>query len=245
MTALLGVAIASLVIGTLSDKVGRRPCVLACLYASIALSMIKYFARASFWGFCAANFANGLFSATLPLAMAYMGDVFKTKEDKQMAIGMVGACNMIGTAGGGVCAILMESQGLFVPLWIGVGLMILSSALNTLYLIEPDRNLAPVEYDKVEQEECKTTEICEPDEQYDDDDDDEENKAPDKLDNWTMWNIIVGAFADNVGTAGLNPLCLSPLAFIAYYKSFVERGLPPIMSLIAYKVRQSRKWDTR
>jgi MFS family permease len=244
MTALLGVAIASVVIGTLSDKVGRRPCVLVCLYASIALSMIKFFLRASFWGFCAANFVNGLFSATLPLAMAYMGDVYKKKEEKQMAIGMVGAYNMIGTSGGGICAILMESQGLFTPLWIGVALLVLSSVLNTLYLIEPDRKLAPVEYDKVEQEEYKTAEIFQSDEQ-DDDDDDEENNAPDKLDKCTMWNIIVGAFADNVGTAGLNPMCLSPLAYLTYYVAFVEKGLPPIMSLVAYKVRQSRKWDTR
>eukprot|EP00978_Attheya_sp_CCMP212_P032279 scaffold125362_cov56-Attheya_sp.AAC.2 len=31
-----------------------------------------------------------------PLAMAYMGDVFTDKDEKTMAIGMVGAYNMVG-----------------------------------------------------------------------------------------------------------------------------------------------------
>ena len=41
--------------------------------------------------------------------------------------------------------------------------------------------------------------------------------------------------ADNVGSAGLNPLCLSPLAFNTFYTSFANQGLDPLMSLSLYK----------
>jgi len=231
MTAFLGVGIASVVIGTISDKVGRKPCVLVCLYASIFLSIAKYFLRSSFWGFCAANFVNGLFSATTPLAMAYMSDVFADKEQKQFAIGMVGAMNMVGSSGGGICAILLERQGLFTPLWLGVALLIVASIVNTLYLIEPDRNLAPAEdvhfqYDEEGDGgiEIVSFEVDEVD-----------DKAPDILDNCALWNIIVGAFFDNVGTSGLFPLCLAPLAFNAYYMDFKIMGQEPILSLNGYK----------
>jgi MFS family permease len=64
MTALLGVGIASVIIGTISDKVGRRPCVLVCLCVSTVLSIVKYLCRRNFWAFCGVNFINGLFSAT-------------------------------------------------------------------------------------------------------------------------------------------------------------------------------------
>ena len=231
MTALLGVGIASVVIGTISDKVGRKPCVLVCLYASIFLSMAKYFLRSTFWGFCAANFVNGLFSATTPLAMAYMSDVFADKEQKQFAIGMIGAMNMVGSAGGGICAILLERQGLFTPLWLGVALLIVASIVNTLYLIEPNRKLAPAgdvhfQYDEegdggIEIVPLEVNEV--------------DDEAPEILDNCVLLNIIVGAFFDNVGTSGLYPLCLSPLAFNAYYMDFKIMDQDPILSLNGYK----------
>jgi len=236
MTALLGVGIASVVIGTISDKVGRKPCVLVCLYASVFLSMAKYFLRSTFWGFCAANFVNGLFSATTPLAMAYMSDVFADKETKQMAIGMIGAMNMVGSAGGGICAILLERQGLFTPLWFGVALLILTSILNTLYLIEPNRDLASAgvvdfQYDEEGDADGGGIEIV----PFEENEEDEDDKAPETLDNCLLWNIIVGAFFDNVGTSGLYPMCLAPLAFNAYYKDFKMMGLDPILSLNGYK----------
>lgn len=59
MTALLASAITSSLIGNLSDKIGRRPCMLICVGMSVLGTIAKWVARKSFWGFCAANFANG------------------------------------------------------------------------------------------------------------------------------------------------------------------------------------------
>uniref|UniRef100_A0A6T7JU88 Major facilitator superfamily (MFS) profile domain-containing protein n=1 Tax=Attheya septentrionalis TaxID=420275 RepID=A0A6T7JU88_9STRA len=240
MTALLGVGIASVIIGTISDKVGRRPCVLVCLCVSTVLSIVKYLCRRNFWAFCGVNFINGLFSATTPLAMAYMGDVFTDKDEKTMAIGMVGAYNMVGMSGGGICAILLESQGLFIPLLLGAGLMAVSSILNIIFLVEPNRTLAPSLAHQYAQVDDKRMEAVESNQTGDQaaawvENETDEKAPPETLDNCLLWNIIFGAFADNVGTSGLNPMCLSPLAFIQYYRNFWVLGLTPVMSLNAYK----------
>ena len=46
---------------------------------------------------------------------------------------------------------------------------------------------------------------------------------------------MLGGFADNVGSAGLYPLCMSPLAFNIFYTDMLAAGEDPIMSLLAYK----------
>lgn len=44
---------------------------------------------------------------------------------------------MLGMAGGGITAILMETQGLFTPLLVGAALCAIAAVLNTFLLIEP------------------------------------------------------------------------------------------------------------
>ena len=47
-----------------------------------------------------------------------------------------------------------------------------------------------------------------------------------------MFSLIrLGALGDNIGSSGLMPLCLSPLAFETFYVN----AQPAIMSQVAYK----------
>lgn len=84
-------AVASAVTGRLSDKIGRKPVILFCLSASMIGSAVKYFLRHTFWGFCIANFFNGLLSGSLPVALAYVSDVFSSKGKKSKEFGYVHA----------------------------------------------------------------------------------------------------------------------------------------------------------
>lgn len=228
MTALLGISIASTVIGRLSDVKGRKPCILLCLYGSTVGCVIKYLLRASFWPYCAMNFVNGLVSASVPVALSYAGDVNETKREKDAEIGVLVGISMLGSAGGGIIAILMETQGLFVPLLIGAVLVFFAAILNTCMLIEPKDILASRAR---EREELGLV-------GGDDDDDEDEGgggPAPTELNKKVFANIILGALGDNIGSSGLMPLCLSPLAFNAFYTDFADKGLEPIMSQVAYK----------
>ena len=74
-------------------------------------------ARESFWGFCIANFINGLFSSTLTVSLAYVSDVHPSRAEKDREIGQLVGLNMLGITGGGIIAILMQETGLFRVTW--------------------------------------------------------------------------------------------------------------------------------
>lgn len=93
MCALGGVAIASLVIGRLSDVKGRKPCLLLCLYGSAVGCILKFVARKSFWVYNSMNFLNGLFSASVPVSLAYAGDVNETKREKDVSVDPLARCS--------------------------------------------------------------------------------------------------------------------------------------------------------
>ena len=227
MTALGGVAIASMVIGKLSDKKGRKPCMLLCLYGSTVGCILKFLARSNFWAYNAMNFLNGLFSASVPVALAYAGDVNETKREKDAEIGTLVGVSMLGSSGGGIIAILMETQGLFVPLLVGSAVVGVAAVLNTFFLIEPKPKDILASRAREREELGLLVD--------DDDDDDDGIKAPTELNKKVFANIILGALGDNIGSSGLMPLCLSPLAFNNFYESFAKQGLTPIMSQVAYK----------
>ena len=131
-------------------------------------------------------------------------------------------CFVLGNSGGGIIAVLMSSSGLFAPLWVGAGLMVLANVLTHIYVIEPgDARLVPDGGDKLFLEE-----------------DEDVVQRPETIDGKTLWNIIGGAFLDNIGSTGLFPLCLSPLALEEYYGAPVQRGEEPIMSITGESARR-------
>ena len=220
MCSLLGVAISSTLVGKLSDKVGRKQPLLWMSIISFAGNIVKYYTRNEFWPFCITNLIFGFFLGNLPVGMAYLGDIFSKKVDKEKQLGMLVGMFVTGNAGGGMIAILMNGSGLFAPLWVGAGLCLVSAILIAQFLIEPGDDR-----------------IAEDPASLKDDDDDEFNnmQRPEKIDQCAMWNVIGGALADNFGSTALFPMCLSPLALEQYTLNFINAGQEPIMSVTGYQ----------
>ena len=209
LSTMLGTAITSAFVGQLSDRIGRRPCIMFCVGMMTITLIIQYLARATFWGFCATSFANGLFCSILPVAMAYASDVHANRAKKDEEIGALVGANMLGMSGGGIVAILMEEQGLFSPLLVAAGVDALAFLMVYMWLHEPDTTF-----------------------KFDEDDGEDENDAPKTID-WKIFsNVIAGALLDNFGSSGLFPMTLAPLAFNTF---LVELQPDPIMSENAYK----------
>ena len=145
----------------------------------------------------------------------------ENKKKKEELLGMLVGCFVLGNSGGGIIAVLMAEEGLFAPLWVGAGLMVIANILSHNYMIEPTKNNVGASV---------TIE-----DKFSLDADDGDVKRPDAIDQKTMWNIVGGALLDNIGSTGLFPLCLSPLALEAYYGQFVSRGEQPIMSILGYQ----------
>ena len=110
MCGLLGVAISSTLMGKLSDKVGRKQPLLWMAIISFAGNIVKYFTSDGFWPFCISNFVFGFFLGNLPVGMAYIGDIYSKKAEKEKELGMLVGVFVMGNAGGGIIAILMSGE---------------------------------------------------------------------------------------------------------------------------------------
>jgi MFS family permease len=164
--------------GQWSDRVGRKNIMLVSTVLAAIGSIVKYFLRKSFWGFCIANFCTGLATGGLPVAMAYVGDVFASNKEKQSEMSILVGLWMLGGAGGGILAILLESTGLFAPLWLAAALMFIASFALLRFFVEPG-NLPAIE--------------LEPnvlDEDEEDDDDEKDMISPTEIDQCALWNIV-------------------------------------------------------
>jgi len=227
MTALFGVAIASLLTGSISDRIGRKPVILFCLAGSTLGSIAKWFCRRSFWLFCAANFVNGLLSGSLPVALAYLSDIFPDEEAMQREFSLASACYVLGQGGGTIFAVAMYPLGLFAPLWLGAGCMFAVCCLCFQYLIDP--------------KELSCGNGKEPNEENDHDDEEieerwEEDFLPPVIDKIVPYLIIIGGIVNTFGSRALYPLCVAPLAFNVFYKDYTVNGEPPILSLRVYQL---------
>jgi len=221
MCSLLGVAISSVFLGQISDRLGRKKVMIALAVISVAGNIVKYYTRYTFWGFCIAQFVFGLFLGNLPVAMAYVGDIFTSKKEREDQLSRLVSMFVMGNSGGGIIAILMNGSGLFAPLWVGAGLSVLSAILLSAWMIDPgDERLKPIGKELL-QDEC--------------DEDNQELARPETIDHCTMWNVVGGALADNFGSTALFPLCLSPLALQVYTLPFYEQGADPILSITGYQ----------
>ncbi|CAB9500689.1 major facilitator superfamily [Seminavis robusta] len=224
MCSNLGMFISAIAFGKLSDKIGRKPCILACMYIGVLGSLLKYAARGNFWTFCAATFLNGLFGGSAAVGMAYASDVTENRLQKEAQIGIIIATSMLGRTGGGATAILMESIGLFAPLWVSAAISFLAGVLCHLWMIET------VHKNKPEQAFEATKQADTPGYSASEDSADEKD-----FDMKTLLHVLAGELADHVGSLGLVPLCLSPLMFNSFYVNFVQQNQDPIMSATAYK----------
>jgi MFS family permease len=219
MTSLLGVAIISTATGAISDRIGRKPVMLFCLGGSMLGSIAKWLCRESFWAFCIANFFNGLVSGSLPVALAYVSDIFTERKTKEKEFTKLVGFWVLGQSVGGIVAILMYAQGLFAPLWVGVGIMLVACCITYQFLIEPGELTIPTSLNDIDE----------------DLNEDLNANLPDEIDKVTMTHIIIGAFADTIGSKALFPICLAPLAFNTFYKDFITNNQNPILSLSGYQ----------
>ena len=95
---------------------------------------------------------------------------------------------------GGIVSILMDKQGLFMPLWLGVALSVVAAIWLQLELVEPDRELHH------ETDEKKAPAGAEP--AAAPGADEEEGAAPKTLNKKVLWIIVAGSVIDNIGSSG-------------------------------------------
>ncbi len=115
------------ILGSLSDKLGRRPVILASLLGSGLDYLLLAFAPNLGWFFIG-RIISGITGASFSAATAYIADV-SPPEKRAQNFGLIGAAFGLGFILGPLLGGLLSSYGLRVPFFVAAGLTL----LNWLY----------------------------------------------------------------------------------------------------------------
>lgn len=123
---------ASPVIGSLSDRFGRRPVVLLSNFGLGFDYVLMALAPTLSWLFVG-RIISGVTAASVPAAFAYIADV-TPPERRAKSFGMMGAAFGIGFIVGPVCGGLLSRGGPRLPFWVAAGLS-LANAMYGLFVL--------------------------------------------------------------------------------------------------------------
>lgn len=101
------------VLGSLSDRIGRRPVLLLCLFGS-ALAYLSIALANSITLLAAAIALGGAAGSSMPVAQAYIADT-TTPQHRTRGLGLLGAAFGLGLIGGAAMGGFLSQYGLAIP----------------------------------------------------------------------------------------------------------------------------------
>ena len=114
------------VVGSLSDRYGRRPVILASLLGSALDYALLAVAPTLGW-FYLGRVVAGITGANITAASAYIADV-SPPEKRAQSFGLIGAAFGLGFIAGPALGGLLGHMGLRVPFWAAAGLTLVNWA---------------------------------------------------------------------------------------------------------------------
>ena len=129
--------------GVLSDRVGRKP-ILTLGVLGYAVTLLMFGLSTSFWMLFVARSLSGILSsATMPTAMAFIGDS-APEQERGGAMGQLGAATGVGVVVGPLLGGLLSADSLALPFFVGAAMAGLAFVLVLLILPEshPPRSAA-------------------------------------------------------------------------------------------------------
>jgi multidrug resistance protein len=129
--------------GRLSDRVGRRPVLLATI-AGTAVSLLALGLARSLTAIFAARLLAGAFAANVSVASAYVADA-TDEHERTRWMGLIGAAFGIGFVLGPAIGALLAPWGHHVPMLVAAGLAALNFLHALLRLTETQRRAAAME----------------------------------------------------------------------------------------------------
>jgi DHA1 family tetracycline resistance protein-like MFS transporter len=122
------------VIGSLSDRYGRRPVILISA-AGLAADFALLALAPNLWWLALARILGGITSSSFTTTFAYMAD-FTPSEGRSRAFGLIGAAYSAGFIAGPLIGGLLGEFGPRVPFWAAAGLGTLAFLYGLLVLPE-------------------------------------------------------------------------------------------------------------
>lgn len=129
--------------GRVSDRLGRRPFIIAGLFAS-ALSYLIFGLATSLAMLFVSRIAAGAAGGTISVAQAYVADT-TGPEDRARGMGMLGAASGLGVLIGPAIGGWFSGLGYAVPGFIAAGLCVVNGVAALFFLPESPRDPAKAE----------------------------------------------------------------------------------------------------
>lgn len=123
--------------GRLSDRIGRRPVLLASIAGGAVAMLVLGWAPSLFWLFVGRSLA-GIFAANISTATAYIADV-TSEDDRARGMGLIGAAFGLGFIFGPAFGGLLSDFGFGVPMFAAASLAIGNLVFAWFALEEPAR----------------------------------------------------------------------------------------------------------
>lgn len=126
--------LATPIIGRLSDKYGRKPVLLLCLFGT-SLSLALFASAQNIFMLFVARILDGITGGNNSVAQAMIADTTEGKE-RAKAFGLVGAAYGVGFLIGPALGGIMSQFGLTAPFWLASFLALLGTILGIIILPE-------------------------------------------------------------------------------------------------------------
>lgn len=128
------VFIASPGLGALSDRFGRRPLLLICLFGS-AIGYIVFGIGGALWVLFLGRMIEGLTGGSIGTIFAYFADI-TPREQRTKYFGWVGAMTGVGIVIGPTIGGLLATFGYAVPMYFGAAITLVTLIYGLIYMPE-------------------------------------------------------------------------------------------------------------
>jgi len=121
------------VIGALSDRVGRRPLLIASIF-STAIGWFVFAAAPNILFLFIGRIIDGIMAGNFPIAQSYLSDIAKDDKERTANLGLIGAVFGVGFILGPFLGGFLGQWGHAVPFWC-VGFLALGNAILALFTL--------------------------------------------------------------------------------------------------------------